>query len=418
MEPYQTHTWNFSTVGGVKRVNLESGNDLIHLGSLDQKLWTALSCPVDNLEIDPNTLALIDSDRDGQIRVPEVLAAVHWMVSILKNPDDLLRQDPTLRLSAIDDTTEEGKTLLASARIVLTNLGKPDADSLTVEETSDTEKIFSASPFNGDGIITEDTIGQEAEIAVLKDIISCVGSLPDRGGKEGISEQLLQQFLDACSHYLAWYTKSENNLDILVFGEQTEEAYLSYTAIKAKVDDYFLRCRLAIFDPQTTDALNLSVERVLELSPKDLSVSLTEIAAFPLAKIEGGKPLPLVDGLNPAWDNAMLSFKLFVGEHLFAGKKNTYRNGVEKSGRRFFSLRAVEVGEGRCHCRTARTGAYPRSVSWQGSRSPDVFNPAGRSHENRNRCHSEDRSTGALSPRFIYPAQKFCHLLRFLFGRS
>lgn len=37
------HVWNFSTVGGVKRVNLESGEDLKHLSSLDPKLWTALA---------------------------------------------------------------------------------------------------------------------------------------------------------------------------------------------------------------------------------------------------------------------------------------------------------------------------------------------------------------------------------------
>ena len=38
--------WKFSTVGGVTRVNIESGEDIAHLNELDQKLWTVLSCPV------------------------------------------------------------------------------------------------------------------------------------------------------------------------------------------------------------------------------------------------------------------------------------------------------------------------------------------------------------------------------------
>ena len=76
------HIWNFSTVGGVKRVNIESGADLLHLGELDQKLWTALSCPVSGLEIDTQTLALIDKDNDGQIRVPEILAAVEAEIPV------------------------------------------------------------------------------------------------------------------------------------------------------------------------------------------------------------------------------------------------------------------------------------------------------------------------------------------------
>jgi hypothetical protein len=60
----QNHIWNFSSVGGVKRVNLESGKDLEALEYLDQKLWTALSCPVYGLEIDHKTLELIDEDNN------------------------------------------------------------------------------------------------------------------------------------------------------------------------------------------------------------------------------------------------------------------------------------------------------------------------------------------------------------------
>jgi hypothetical protein len=46
------HEWSFSSVGGVKRVNFDSGKDILALEQLDQKLWTALSCPTFGLEID------------------------------------------------------------------------------------------------------------------------------------------------------------------------------------------------------------------------------------------------------------------------------------------------------------------------------------------------------------------------------
>ena len=39
----QGYDWKFSTVGGVTRVNIESGEDIAHLDELDQKLWTVLS---------------------------------------------------------------------------------------------------------------------------------------------------------------------------------------------------------------------------------------------------------------------------------------------------------------------------------------------------------------------------------------
>ena len=69
------YDWKYSVVGGVTRVNIETGEDIAHLGELDQKLWTVLSCPVKGLEFDEKTLALMDLDGDGKIRVNEMVAA-------------------------------------------------------------------------------------------------------------------------------------------------------------------------------------------------------------------------------------------------------------------------------------------------------------------------------------------------------
>ena len=70
------HAWRFFRAGGFDQVRLDSGADLAHLGELDQKLWVALTCPTSSLEFDAKTLGLIDSDKNGRVRVPEVLAAV------------------------------------------------------------------------------------------------------------------------------------------------------------------------------------------------------------------------------------------------------------------------------------------------------------------------------------------------------
>ena len=139
------HIWQFSRVGGVNRVNLERGSDLVHLDELDQKLWAALSCPVNGLEIDHQTLGLIDSDNDGKIRVLEIQEAVRWILSLIKNPDDLLLRSTELPLEAINTNHKLGKTLYASAKQILTNLGIPNNKSLSVAETSDISAIFARS---------------------------------------------------------------------------------------------------------------------------------------------------------------------------------------------------------------------------------------------------------------------------------
>ena len=316
------HTWSFSTIGGVKRVNLESGTDLLHLSSLDPKLWTALSCPVNGLEIDHRTLELIDTDKDGQIRVPEIIEAVTWITSILKNPDDLLKQETNFPLLAINDKTELGETLLNSAKILLKNLGKENATLLTVEETTNHEKIFVGTAFNGDGIISEDSTSDTDLKKLIHEITKTLGSKTDRGGKEGITRELLNDFITKCQQYAIWDAKRDvNTTDILPFGEKTEEAFQNYNQIKHKIEDYFIRCRLAAFDTQSSVALNLKSEQLEIISTKDLSTCIEEIAAYPLSKINTSKLLVVTSGINPAWENTMADFKLLTIDKLFTDKE-------------------------------------------------------------------------------------------------
>jgi hypothetical protein len=281
-----THSWSFSSVGGVKRVNLESGKDLLALDSLDQKLWTALSCPVQGLEIDPKTLELIDTDGDGRIRVPEILEAVKWITSIVNNPDDLLKQESILPLSAINQSTPEGKNLYASARQILQNLELPDATNISVAQTSDTTAIFAKTKFNGDGIITAESCEVDELKKLLKHIITCLGSEKDRSGKKGINEEKINLFYENCTLYSNWQAVAESDaLSILPFGKTTEDALQAFMAVKSKIEDYFIRCRLAEFDEQSTQHLNTLVSRYEAISSKDLSNSMDEIATYHSTKV-------------------------------------------------------------------------------------------------------------------------------------
>src|SRR6476620_1053636 len=96
------HKWTFFRAGGFDQVRLQSGADLMALDQLDQKLWVALACPTTGLEFDPRTLALIDTDKDGRIRAPELIAATKWACQCLKYPDDLLKGSTSLPLNAIN----------------------------------------------------------------------------------------------------------------------------------------------------------------------------------------------------------------------------------------------------------------------------------------------------------------------------
>jgi len=319
----ETHIWNFSSVGGVNRVNLLSGNDIKSLDQLDQKLWTALSCPVHGMEIDSKTLALIDSDSDNRIRVPEIIAAAKWITSLLKNPDDLIAGNKSLPLSSINDQTEQGKALLASAKQILKNLGKPDDKEITVKETSDFAGIFANTKFNGDGIITEDSADEEELKNLIKEIISCINANNDRNGKPGITSDNIADFYKQCEEYSDWYKSAEDNAGkILPFGADTAEALSSYLKVKPKIDDYFLRCQLAEYDPSSAEVFNLFKQQYEAISAKNLSACTDEIALLPIAKMGSKKTLPLNEAINPSWEKALEKFKTLVITPLFSNKSH------------------------------------------------------------------------------------------------
>src|ERR1700734_778088 len=93
-----SYNWRFFRAGGFDQVKLETGADLANLDQLDQKLWVALACPAHGLEFDTRTLELVDTDKNGRVRAPEVIAAAKWATSLLKNPDDLFKGLPSLPL--------------------------------------------------------------------------------------------------------------------------------------------------------------------------------------------------------------------------------------------------------------------------------------------------------------------------------
>lgn len=107
------YNWTFANVGGSVRVKIQSGEDIRHLGELDQKMWTVLSCPTTGLEINEESLSLIDLDGDGKLRVKEVVQTADWLCSVLRNPDSLLEGKSEVALDNIAD-----ESILSVARQV------------------------------------------------------------------------------------------------------------------------------------------------------------------------------------------------------------------------------------------------------------------------------------------------------------
>jgi hypothetical protein len=245
------HTFRFFRAGGFDQVRIDTAADLLALKELDQKLWVALSCPVKGIEFDTRTLALIDSDNDGHIRAPELLAAIDWAAARLNEPELLAQQLDGVPLTAIRND-EVGAPLIAAAKGLL-------------EEGQSVISVYAAS-------------AAEAEYSARA--------------------------------LAAWEAAGSAAKPL---GDATEAACAALADVRDKLNDFFVRCRLAAFDTRAGDALNASDDALKSLGAAALSSAHADIAALPLARVDAGATVPLgaaIDsGINPAWASRMAAFR-------------------------------------------------------------------------------------------------------------
>jgi len=287
------HRWKIYRSGGVDQVALQSRDDLVNLAALDPKLWIALSMPTRGVEIDARTLDLLDSDKDGFVRQPEVLDAVKWTIDVYKDVGQIFDGGDTVALDRLKDGP-----LLSGARRLLANLGKPDARAVSLADATSADKMFADTVFNGDGVVPADAATGDVK-GVIEDIITTHGSVPDRSGKPGVDKARIDAFLTEAKAVVAWYDKADQV--VLPLATATEAAAAAVRAVRSKIDDFFTRCRLAVFDARAAAALNAGDAEFAALSSKELSASSAEVANLPIARIEAHGTLPLEAGINPAW---------------------------------------------------------------------------------------------------------------------
>ncbi len=310
------YEWKYCSLGGAVRVNVASGEDIAHLEELDRKLWTVLSCPVDSLEFDKDTLALIDADKDGKIKVDEVIAAAQWLCSVIKDGDLLLKSEDHLAVEDIDESTPCGVSLKASAKRILESIGAADG-TISVSQALDGKKVFAAMPLNGDGIVTPASTDDAALKSAIESCISTVGSRTDRSGAPGVGAEEIEQFYSALADYSAWREDSASDAAILPYGESTEAAYNACLALADKISDFYTRCHLLNYSSSAAAAVDVTVD------------SIDKISLCPIAVPDASCVLP-ADAVNPAWQAAFDRFRSLVPDAVQEGETGLSEDGWKR----------------------------------------------------------------------------------------
>jgi hypothetical protein len=131
------------------------------------------------------------------------------------------------------------------------------------------------------------------------------GALDDRGGGPGIDRARAEAFYADAHALRDWQARAVDDAQAMPIGPGTLAAASALAAVRDKVDDFFARCSVAAYDMRAVPALNPSDEEYETLAAEPLTMQADSIARLPLAPVAPGRSLPLREGVNPAWTDAL-----------------------------------------------------------------------------------------------------------------
>ena len=192
-------------MGGVTRVRIKSAEDVRHLGELDKKMWTVLSCPVNGLEISSDSLRLMDQDGDGQLRLKEVVATADWLCATLRDPQSLFEQSDVINIKNIadegirvisDKLQKDGKVALADVQAA--------RDGIAIETPE-----LPAAPFEADVIAAYKAKSPEYAAYFEQEKLQKLGlaSIPEDAPKPGMTEK---KFIEMGDQISKWESEVES----------------------------------------------------------------------------------------------------------------------------------------------------------------------------------------------------------------
>ena len=208
------YNWSFANVGGVTRVRIQSAEDIRHLGELDKKMWTVLSCPVNGLEISSESLSLMDGDGDGKLRVKEVIATADYLCANLNEPQSLFEQSDSI---ALDNIADEAIKAVAEQLAKDGKVSLADVDAAIGAVTIE-EQVVPAAPLEADVIAAYKAKQAEYAAYFEQEKLQKLGLalIPEDAPKPGMTEKKFLEMGKQIADYEAAKTAAETaNADAL-----------------------------------------------------------------------------------------------------------------------------------------------------------------------------------------------------------
>ncbi|MBL8685633.1 MAG: kinesin [Myxococcales bacterium] len=288
----------FKKYAGSLQLQIETFDALLAAVDIPKTQWVATAAPSAGLNCDKKFLEFLDTDQNGRIRVAEVCDAIQWTAKMLKDRKGVEKRSDTLVLSSL---SKDATVLEQAATLVLEALGKDGATELSLAQIRESAASLRASHFNGDGIVAPEKFSETIG-AVAKAVMSLSDEQKNRAEKPGVTQAMVAHFREARVKAREHLAKKK---DVYVWGDASESRAATVLAVKARVDEYFLQCRLVATQSDAAGALKPALDGVAGSAEKLVAaLSATPIApaaadgSLTWSKLYRGKDFEALEALR------------------------------------------------------------------------------------------------------------------------
>lgn len=294
----------FRDYRGLLQLRLSTPEDLDHLHRLEPARWSSTSIPVEQLFCDKAFLEFVDADKNGRVRVRELLDAHDWIRKRLKNKRRMFERTDTIRLEDLDTSAPETAPLTALAEEHMNRKGS--GAQISLQEIRAFKETYARKFPNGDGVVTFAQMG-DAELASLgSSIVASQGGVTDLSGETGIDEAKLDAFIQHGLARLAW--EAEGNLTdgqeqsiLFPLGDATRAAGKLVMALSGKLDQFFAQCDLISQENAAALRFSATAETLAALNVNDPAVIFAYLKEAPIARPNTEGVLHTGGWLNPLY---------------------------------------------------------------------------------------------------------------------
>jgi hypothetical protein len=307
--PASTPSPRFRRQGRAWQLRLDSLADLRHALDLDEALWVANSAPAQTLVADPTFLNCLDPCGEGRVRGDAVRDAIRWLLAHLQT-EPLGRPDATtLCLDALRPEGPDADRLLTAARKTALRFGEVAAKSVSLDQVRQIIGQAGQGGFDKPGQARPDAAASSEVRELIQDALAGLPPDDTQPSPEGITGEQLEQFLSDARAYLGWLDQAPSAAaqaptSLMPLGAATTTAFGCFSALQAKVDQFFALC----------DALRFSRARLAPTPPvteaeaafdwSDPGALRSRLEQAPMAWPSPDGKLDFTAPINPRWGAA------------------------------------------------------------------------------------------------------------------